>query len=232
MHRLLAACTATLLLGIVPFSQAGNEDEWTVLFDGDSVEHWRGFKQKDFPHGGWKIQEGVLTSIPGGDRIDIITRKPYADFELELEWRVAPKGNSGILYRVSEEAAVIWHWAPEYQILDDEASNLARDHVHSTGSFYDILPPQEAKKLRPVGQFNRTRIVVRGNRVEHWLNGDRVLSFDLDSDDLKTRIANSKFSSHEQFAQVQEGHLGLQHHGDAVGFRNIRVRRLSETSAE
>lgn len=224
-------CAATVLLGGLLPLQAEKKSDWQILFDGDSVAQWRGFKKDAFPAGGWKVEEGVLISIGSGDRVDLITRDTYSDFELELEWRVEDRGNSGVFYGGSEEAAVIYHFAPEYQLLDDAGHNTPLQHVQSTGALYDLLGPNEKKKLRPVGDFNHTRIVVRGSEVEHWLNGAKILSYDLESTDVKQRIANSKFKDFEQFARVRNGHIGLQHHGDTVGFRNIRIRNLDKDAA-
>lgn len=231
MHRPLITC-AILLFGILPLSSTATHDDWIILFDGDSVDHWRGYRTDAFPDAGWKVENGVLIAIPTGSRVDLITREPYSDFELELEWRVAPGANSGIFYRVSEEAAAIWQLAPEYQVLDDQAGGLKPDHVQSAGALYDLIPPSEDKKLLPVGEFNSTRIVIRGDHIEHWLNGEKILSYNVESADLRERIASSKFGGFERFAKVRNGHIGLQHHGSEVGFRNIRIRRLSESSAE
>lgn len=229
MKTLALACTALLLQ--LPL-YAGQEAEWTVLFDGDSTDHWRGFRQDSFPEGGWKVKEGVLTSLPKGDRIDIITRDRYTSFELELEWRATPKGNSGIFYRVSEESPVIYHLAPEVQVLDDGMLGTDSNLAHSAGALYDLLPPNEEKELRPAGEFNSFRLVVRGSEVEHWLNGAKILAYDLDSEDLKERIANSKFRAFEGFAREKNGHIGLQHHGSEIGYRNIRIRPLEENASE
>lgn len=202
---------------------AAKTSDWTILFDGDSVEHWRAFRGSEFPDGGWEVREGILTALGDGDRIDIITREKFQNFELELEWRVEPSGNSGLFYRVSEEPDWMWNFAPEVQILDDSPET---DPAHGAGALYALLPPNNNKHLRPVGEFNQVRLIVRGNEVEHWLNGEKVLSYNLNDADLKEKIAGSKFGKFEKFAQIERGHIGLQHHGDTVGFRNIRIREL------
>jgi hypothetical protein len=229
MKILQHARAFALILGTFTLLHAADAD-WQVLFDGESMEEWRGYKRQDFPTGSWKVQEGILSSVGGGERVDIITRERYTDFDLELEWRVGHRGNSGIFFRVSEEASTIWHYAPEYQILDDEGRNVPLDHVQATGSLYDLLAPNERKKLKPAGEFNHSRIVVRGEKVEHWLNGEKILTYDLSSEDVKERIARSKFREFEQFGRVRDGYIGLQHHGDSVSFKNIRIRRLSEAT--
>ncbi len=224
--KLVSLALVASLLAAAP-AMAENQD-WQILFDGKSTSQWRGFKQEDFPSGGWEVKKGVLTSIAGGDRVDIVTREKFADFELELEYRVEPKGNSGVFFRVSEEPARIWHFSPEIQILDDTPNT---NPLHATGALYDLLPARN-KHLRPPLAFNTLRIIARGNNIEHWLNGRRVLSYDLDSEDVRALIAKSKFAEFAQFGNIREGFIGLQHHGDSVGFRNIRIRRLDSASAD
>lgn len=232
--RFSTALLAAALCGAPPLllassngeSNSTRDGDWTVLFDGSSPDDWRGFQQEEFPDAGWEIDGEVLRTVPGRSRTDIITREKYSRFELELEWRVGPGGNSGIFYHVSEEPEVIWHWAPEIQILDDEGGGLPPDHIHSSGSLYDVCPPSADKKVAPTGEFNQARLVVRENKVEHWLNGEKILEYDLESEKTRDRIEKSKFP--DEFGRLHEGHIGLQHHGDEVAFRNIRVRVLPE----
>lgn len=223
MKSFLLAVSSLALLCCLFLSASAEPGGWKVLFDGTSTDAWRGYRSDAFPEGGWKIEDGVLTSIGGGDRTDIVTREAYTDFELELEWRVEPRGNSGIFYRVSEEPEIIWHAAPEIQIIDDRGGSHSKQ---SAGSLYDLLPPNDRKNLRPAGEFNSVRLIHRGNDVEHWLNGDKILSYNLDDPKLQEKIAQSKFAQFEQFARTEKGLVALQHHGDTVGFRNIRIREL------
>lgn len=213
----------SVFVGFTLPATAAKRGEWTVLFDGASTEQWKGFRTDGFPAESWEIRDGVLTSISKGQRIDLVTREVFADFELFLEWRVEEEGNSGLFYRVSEEPDLIWHGAPEVQILDDKNQG---NPFHSAGSLYDLLPPSDRKILRPVGKFNASRLIVRGSQAEYWLNGKRILAYDLDDPLMKQKIAESKFGSFAAFGETKNGLIGLQHHGDAVGFRNIRIRKL------
>ena len=215
------AASAILLLACAPGLARG---QWTVLFDGGSTDAWRGFRQQAFPAEGWTVENGALKAVAGGHG-DIVTKDTYRDFELELEWRVSPGANSGIFYRAAEDADDIWQSAPEMQGLDDDKHADGKNPKTSAGALYGLVAPT-GKVLRPVGEWNKVRILVRGNHVEHWLNGKKVVEYELGSDSLKQLIAGSKFAAYPGFARAPEGHVGLQNHGDDVWYRNIRIRRL------
>jgi hypothetical protein len=216
----------TFILVIGSFSALA-QGKWTVLFDGKSTDAWRGYKRDSFPDKGWAIENGALKTIVGGDRVDLITREKYKDFDLELEWRVSPGGNSGIIYLVTEDESQTYQTGPEMQVLDDDKHRDGQNALTSAGSLYALIAPK-SKKLQPVGGWNKARLVIRNGRVEHWLNGAKLLEYDLGSDSLKGLIAASKFKDMPRFAQNREGHIALQHHGEEVWYRNIRVRRLSK----
>lgn len=199
--------------------------DWIVLFNGTSTDAWRGFQRQDLPTDGWKIENGSLKTIIGGDRCDIITREKFKDFELEVEWRVSPGGNSGIFYRVTEEYDGVWQSAPEMQVLDDELHRDGLDPKTSAGSLYALIAPTN-KVLRPVSEFNKVIIIVNNNHVEHWLNEVKILEYEMDCDMLKDLIIESKFKDYPNFGKAREGHIALQHHGEEVWYRNIRIRRL------
>lgn len=222
----LTAAGAVLSLATTLLGADREAPEWRVLFDGSSTEEWRGFRQEAFPTGGWKVEDGVLATVAGLARVDLVTRETFGDFELSFEWRLPPGGNSGIFFWVDEAVPVIWHHAPEIQILDDKAYDQAADTLLASGSLYDLVPPLAEKKLRPLGEFNSNRLVVRGSEIEYWLNGEKVLKADLDSPEVRERIAASKFGEHEGFARTRPGRIGLQHHGEEAAFRNIRIREL------
>jgi len=215
----------TLCLMFFFFGCVDNLNDWTILFDGSNVNHWRGFNQEDFPFDGWAIEDGTLKTIVGGNRIDVITKERFKDFELVLEWKVSPAGNSGIFYFATEEMDYIWQTAPEMQVLDDSAHPDGKKAVTSAGSLYDLISPTE-KYLKPVGEFNEARIKVKNNQVEHWQNGKKILAYEYGSNTINELIAKSKFKSMPLFAKVNTGHIGLQHHGEEVWFRNIRIKKL------
>jgi len=204
---------------------ANNQDDWIILFNGDDVSHWREFNNKDFPFDGWAIENGTLKTIVGGNKVDIITKQVYKDFELVLEWKVSPAGNSGIFYFATEKGDYIWQSAPEMQVLDNTAHQDGKRKVTSAGALYDLIPPAEDVSKK-VGEFNEARIVAVKDHIEHWLNGKKILEYDYGSDDLKSLIAKSKFSSMPLFAKENTGYIGLQHHGEEVWYRNIRIRKL------
>jgi hypothetical protein len=204
-------------------NRAEKSGKWEVLFDGKSVEHWRGYNRTNFPDKGWTVEDGTLKTIPHGDVVDLITRDEYENFELELEWRISPAGNSGVMYHVAGGDPATWHTGPEMQILDDakytnKASTLC-------GALYDLVAPAN-KHLAPVGDWNKVRILVNGNHVEYWLNGYKVVEYELNSPELTALIANSKFKDHPRFAKMKTGYIALQFHHDEVWFRHIKVRRL------
>lgn len=172
----------------------------------------------------WQVRgdELSLTSAGGGD---IISADTYGDFELELEWRLPAGGNSGLFYR-AVDASPIWARAVEYQLLDDREAEDRVIASHRAGAVYDLVAPAR-DVLRPIDDYNQARIVACGPRVEHWLNGVLVASYDTDSDDWRRRVADSKFTDQTEFAKARRGHLGLQDHGNAVHLRGMRIRALT-----
>ena len=208
---------------------AEKKQGWTLLFDGRSLDGWRGYKKPDATDSRWKVDDGAL-SLPAdngkdthGER-DLITKETYEQFELVADWKIAPGGNSGIKYFVLEDQnSAIGH---EYQVIDDERHADAKIGPHrQTAAFYDVLPAAD-RPIKPAGEWNTTRIVVRGQTVEHWLNGKKVLQYELNSPALNAAIAKSKFKAIERFGKRQNGHILLQDHGNQVWFRNIKIRRL------
>lgn len=193
---------------------------WTLLFDGKTTAGWRGFKQATIGPG-WKVQGGVLSPDPKVAK-DIITKDRFENFDLGFDWRISPKGNSGVMFHVIEVGDETYESGPEYQILDNAHGEPPLQQA--AGLFALVAPTMDM--TRPVGEFNHTRIVVDHGKAQHWLNGMMVAEYDLNSADFKARVAASKFKAWPQFATGKTGFIALQNHGDEVGFRNIKIRRL------
>ncbi|MDP6685072.1 MAG: DUF1080 domain-containing protein [Candidatus Marinimicrobia bacterium] len=198
--------------------------EWNILFDGEKVNGLRGYKQSGFPNQDWTIVDGELKTIPGHG-VDLISEDIYKDFELELEWKVPPGGNSGIFYFASEEGDYIWQSAPEMQILDDKTHTDGKATLTSAGSLYDLIASSESV-VKSVGEFNKVRIRVKDYHVEHWLNGTKVVEYTYQSNHMKELISKSKFKTMPLFAKAKEGRIGLQGDHGEIWYRNIRIRKL------
>ncbi|MCI0662891.1 MAG: DUF1080 domain-containing protein [Acidobacteria bacterium] len=216
-------------------AKSGNNGGWKRLFDGKTLNGWRGF-HSDKPPEGWAIEDGCIKKVPATGQLgrsggDLITTDQFSNFELELEWKISKGGNSGIKYLISESLPPTGRSGIsfEYQVLDDESHPDAKAGISGnrlSGAVYDLIPPATERKLKPAGEFNLVRILVKGNQIEHWLNGIKVVAFDRSSQDFKERIAKSKFKDTKGFGEATQGHILLQDHGNAVWFRNIRIREL------
>lgn len=216
---------------------------WTLLFDGESFNGWRGVGRDAIPEAHWVVENGTIRKVasgeiptaPDGQPLeggDIMTLETFDRFELSLEWRVAPGANSGVKYNVSEAMSTAnppEHAALgfEYQILDDDRHpDALNGPTRTTAALYDMIPPASPKPLKPVGEFNQSRIVFDGNHGEHWLNGQLVLSYDLGTARFDSLLAASKYRDFAGFADRRQGPVVLQDHGDDVWFRSIKIRRL------
>lgn len=215
-----AVCAALLLAACAGAPVCG---PWRPLFDGHSTAGWHNVGQAALDPR-WRVVNGALTLTAAGGG-DIASDARFGDFELEAEWRLAPGGNSGLFYR-AEDADPVWRRAPEYQLLDDAAAEDRFIASHRSGAVYDLVAPESAV-LQPPGEYNRTRIVACGARVEHWLNGVRVAAYDLDGEDWKRRVAASKFAGEPGFATARSGHVAVQDHGAVLRLRSMRIRELS-----
>jgi cytochrome c len=195
---------------------------WRLLFDGKTTRGWRGFRKDHMPDG-WQVIKGCLVRMsPGGD---IITEQQFDDFELTLEWRISPGGNSGIFFRVSEEENVVWRTGPEMQVLDNSAHADGRNELTSAGANYALHAPVR-DVAQPVGLFNKVRILVDGSHVEQWLNGVKIVEYELESPEWERLVAASKFKSMPRHGRTKKGHIALQDHGDKVWYRNIKIRAI------
>ncbi len=195
---------------------------WHSLFDGKTMDQWGAYRNGDIS--GWRVADGTISkaTITG----DIITRERYANFELELEWKISKGGNSGIFYRATEEYDHIYWSAPEYQLLDDANAPDGRNRLTAAGAAYAVYP-SPAGIEKPAGEWNTTRIIVHGNYVEHWMNGKKLLEYELGGPDWAMRVAKSKFHAWPDYGTATIGYIGIQ--GDeegAVTLRNIRIREL------
>jgi len=215
----VATFALSAALDINPSTDTGG---WRSLFDGKTTAGWRGFRQQKMPDG-WQAVDGVLTRVAAAS--DIVTVDEFGDFELALEWKLPPDGNSGIFFRVTEDDDVMWHVAPEFQLIDNAYSKEHLKPVQLAGANYDLHPPSR-DVTRPIGSWNEARLIVRGAHVEHWLNGLKVVDYELWTDDWQRRVGGSKFKDYPRYARARRGHIGLQDHGDRIAFRNIRIREL------
>lgn len=228
LKPLLFACVAgwSVTIAAEPNSLGADEKAagWRLLFDGRTLEGWRGYKSEALG-AGWKVQDGavVLTAAKSGDAMTVAE---FGDFELTLEWRISAGGNSGVIYRVGLGESATYRTGPEYQVLDNQKAEDNKLANHLAGSLYDIGPAPAKDATKPVGEWNAARIVVRGWHVQHWLNGEKVADLDLASAEGKAAIAASKFKDWPKFASLARGHIALQDHGNEVSYRNIKIREL------
>ena len=210
---------------------AQQKSKWQYLFDGKSINELRGYKMDAFPNA-WKVEDGALVAQTDVPNVDLVTKDIYTNFDLTLEWAMSKAGNSGIFYNVQETSShesgngnsPNWLDNFEFQLLDDIDFN---DHEprRSAGSLYDLITPTN-KHLKPVGEFNTARLLVDHGHVEQWINGEKVVEYELNSKEINDLIAKSKYRTNPNFAKSTSGHIMFQHHGQKVWLRNIKVKRL------
>jgi len=222
--RLAAAVIALALAAGLRATASEKDNGWRSLFDGRTTAGWRGFRQQQMPSG-WQVVDGALTRVARAT--DIVTVDEFGDFELTAEWKLPPNGNSGIFYRVTEDDDVMWHVAPEFQLIDNAYDKEPLKPVQLAGANYDLHPPSR-DATRPIGSWNEARLLVRGAHVEHWLNGAKVVEYELWTPDWERRVRGSKFRDFPRYARARRGHIGLQEHDARVAFRNIRIRELTD----
>jgi len=205
---------------------------WQLLFDGVSTAGWRGYNKEAFPEAGWGVADGNLIVMASdgseeGMGGDIVSDAVFSDFELTFEFLLTPVGNSGVFYRVVEDPAeALWTVAPEYQVLDDTAyiaMGTMDIKTHLTGDNYD-LQSSVVTASNPIGEWNHARILVDGNHVEHWLNGQKTVEYDFFSPEWEALVAKSKFSPYPKFGRAPEGRIAIQDHGHEIRYRNIKIR--------
>jgi hypothetical protein len=250
----LAACAFGLVLATVSahaqkpnqLTAAERAAGWRLLFDGKSFDGWRGLGYDSVPSSHWRITGGAIEKIPSGrvPRLpdgqpaaggDLMTTDAFTNFELAFQWKVMPGSNSGVKYNVSEALSLeraTNHAALgfEYQVLDDSLNEDNKVPTHRAGSLYDLVAPNASKHLRPVGEWNDARVVFRGNHGEHWLNGVKIVEFDLGTPRMDSLLAASKYRTIPGFADHRRGHIVLQDHGDEAYYRSIKIRELKDSS--
>jgi hypothetical protein len=252
-----AGTTEALDAGAAPnqLTRAERSAGWRLLFDGKSLAGWRGLGYPGVPEGHWTVEDGTIRKIasekvaktsdgrrlPGGDLMTVAT---FKDFELSWDWKMSPVGNSGLKYNVSEElsggqpsnvlrpstgTAGVSHSAIgfEYQMIDDDKHSDGKLPTHRSGALYDLITPDASKQLKPIGEWNHSRVVFNGTHGEHWLNDVKVVEYELGSPAMQAALAASKFKSMPWFAQRRTGHIVLQDHGDDAWFRNLKIRELT-----
>jgi type 1 glutamine amidotransferase len=224
-----AATGAVTIPAALPneLTRSEQQEKFRPLFDGKTATGWRGFKKDAFPAQGWEIVDGALHAKEHGGGGDLVTVDEFGDFDLRFEWKVAPGSNSGVMYRTGEQTDAPYMTAPEYQVLDDDKHPDGKDPRTAAAALYGLYPCNN-KALHAVGQWNSGRIVVRGNHVEHWLNGVKGVEAELDSADWKQKVAASKFAAWPLFGTLAKGRIDLQDHGDEVWYRSIRIRELQK----
>ena len=215
-----AASTASGAVALTPEQQAVG---WRSLFDGTSTSAWRGYKSPTFP-AGWRIADGVLTK--SGSVGDLVSKDQFGNFELALDWNLSTGGNAGVFYRGTEEYDHIYWSAPEYQLLDDANHPDGKSRLTSAGAAY-ALYPSPAGVVKPAGEWNSTLIVVNGSRVQHWLNGQRLLEYELGSPDWEAKVKASKFVAYPNYGRAPRGYIGIQgDHDGVLSIRNVRIREI------
>jgi hypothetical protein len=217
---LLGVCATITGAGATGLRPEGRSGGWRNLFDGATLNGWEGFKGRT-PGSGWTVLHGELSTL--GKAGDLVTVDEFGDFELDLEWKIAKSGNSGVIYRVGMSGSDTFETGPEYQLLDNRNSQESAEHL--AGALYDLVPAAR-DYTKPFGEWNETRIVVRGWKIQHWLNSKKVVDIDLATPESKRLIARSKFAAMPEFATLLRGHIALQDHGDPVSFRRIKIREL------
>ncbi|HOD84432.1 MAG: hypothetical protein BWX88_04275 [Planctomycetes bacterium ADurb.Bin126] len=242
MIALVQMSVMLALMGPAEASQAPNtlsaqekQAGWRLLFDGRTTEGWRGYKMDKMPPG-WRVIDAALVRVSGGKGgkgagggDDIITVEQFDDFELRLQWRIMDRaGNSGIILRATEDAVTSWHTGPEMQVLDN-TGYPTRNKKQLAGACYDLYEPVK-DVYRGLGQWNDVRVIAKGPHVEHWLNGVKLLEYELGSDDWKQRVATSKFKNMKCFREPpMKGHICLQDHTARLEYRDIKIRPIAKT---
>ncbi|QDU63070.1 hypothetical protein Pan216_39450 [Planctomycetes bacterium Pan216] len=200
-------------------SEKEKQEGWKLLFDGKTLEGWTGFRA-DKPGKGWKVVDGTIARVEKGAG-DIMTAEPYASFELSLDYKISPKGNSGLMYHVTKEEATPWRTGPEIQIQDNDGYDPQK-----AGWLYQLYS-SEVDATKPPGEWNNLRVLITPEKCATYMNGVKYYEYVKGSDDWDQRVAKSKFNQFPKFGKATSGYICLQDHGNPVEFRNIKIRPIS-----
>lgn len=204
-------------------TESERRDGWRLLFDGATLSGWREYRSQQQPRR-WFVRDGVLMKTEPVE--DIISTDQFGDFELVFEWRISSGGNAGVFYRATEEYEKVYWSGTEYQLLDDAAHGDGRNRLTAAGANYGLYPAP-AGAVKPAGQWNLTRILVRGDHAEHWLNGVKLLEFRFGSPDWEARVKAAKFGEFPNYGRAKRGHIAFQgDHEGTLELRNVRIKEL------
>jgi hypothetical protein len=225
----IAACASpspssdTAAVSATASTTSAPDTMWRTLFDGTSMAAFRGYKMDTMP-AGWRIAGDALTK--NGVVEDIVTRDRFGDFELTLDWKISRSGNAGIFYRANENNDKVYMSGPEYQLVDDASHPDGKNRLTAAAADYGLYAAP-AGIVKPANEWNATKIVVRDNHVEHWLNGQKVVEYELGSPDWEAKVKASKFNDWKDYGREKVGYVGIQgDHSGALALRNVRVRAL------
>jgi hypothetical protein len=211
---------------------SGNmKNENVSLFNGQNLEGWHGFN-KTGEVKNWIVEEGALVCLgaaKGDSGGDIVTDREFGNFELSWEWKVDKGSNSGVMYHVVEDKKykAPYETGPEYQIIDDIGFPGKLEEWQKAGADYAMNLPNEKKKLKPVGEWNTSKIVFNNGHVEHWLNGEKIVEFQKGTEQWNKEKSQGKWKDYPDYASVNKGRIALQDHGNKAYFRNIVIKELT-----
>ena len=234
LSALVLALTLTVghAINAGPTPKNPKKGKWETLFDGKSFAGWHNYLKSGQPvTSEWAVDDGAIMYTGARGGADLVTDKEYGDFELEVEWKIAEGGNSGIIFHVHEDPQykATYQTGPEMQVLDDERhpdAKQGRDGNRTSGALYDIQKPVTPNAAKPAGEWNKARLVIKNGRGEHYLNGKKVADYPTSGSEWDAMIAESKFKDWKGFGKYPTGHIALQDHGNKVWYRNIRIREL------
>jgi hypothetical protein len=208
-------------------TDAERKEGFKLLFDGKTIDQWRGFKQKTVPDN-WTVVDGTINLTTPRRAVDIISIEEFTDFDFKFDWKLGeiPAGsNSGVMFYVTEEGEATYHTGPEYQVLDNARHPDGKNPLTTAGACYALYAPTR-DVTKPIGEWNEGRIIINKGKVQHWLNGEKVVEYDMNSADWKEKVLGSKFKEWPIFGVARKGHLALQQHGGPISYRNLKIRTI------